>query len=1012
MAFVLVLGLGLPWWLSRRKTGAQPPSDHGGQPRRFPPSSLLQVLAILFIAHGVYAIVNTATQMGPFQFIINPGVLSLPIGVGLWRRREFWRKCAVASVWLGLGLWLMSVSALFTPLQGAWRRAHFIVIPGEHAVTGTGAAVWGLTLLLGTAALLVWTLRTLGRPDFKALFQSPPMRRTGWLEIGLTAAVACLPLLNGWNFVAMRLGAEFPKGPFGQRLNRLMMQRQMEANAQPTVMRTQAAGPFIAQLDHCTVELVAISHPPLTNTACWLPTGELSPEPFPKKEGSSDNYNNSPQERILAFRVTNVGTNGISQPVVRVQNAPGLMPQASTWQPPHTAAPFGTFFQNLANPDATQPLSPTVDISVGIANGAWETALSEGHRQATNAKRTRSDPATGNWALSFQANPLRNGDMGVTCTYSKKSDWETRMVVVNAQGQTTVLSENTTNSAEDQSTAFLDVSAEEFASIKEFRLERRPRQWAQFCQVSLIPKRHSVVTIVPAEVANGPKASATPPSELPNPAAIAEIEKEVASEDRKNGNGSPAAIHPVANTSPKESNYLKFEAGPGVQLQYDVAEKKLTATANPGASGVRVIRKSVEDLQAPAKAFLASRMKLDFSAPVDREQLKVVAEDLAVAERQLQVGVVSPLEYAMIKLTNEVMLAHAKGQYNEAAQLWLDTKAKELVALKNKSQVGVIPPDEYECARLDYESAKAEAAGQDGLAAWFQFRRASLEYGVAEHMSAVGMSTTASATRAKLALKRAAAVPALRAEPPQLCFVAWQEAWQKTQSVAARHPDGSTIKTDEERDWLKSLNPARVDLSKLKLTPQPRVAHLWIAHPLFDDSSVVSLEPVDADGQVIPDGAQGHQTGSYSQPGRGNGFCGWTLRTFAPSETKPLNLRLRYAVGPLERTNTLRVAESTRLNMTLEGDCGINGVGQNAEGQAFIALSYLPARLGARQYQAVAIKKNGEELRATDTSLSGLDGEGLCLAKFTFNVPLEKLEAFTIGTRPVRTQVWSNVVLP
>ncbi len=1262
VAFVLALGLGLPWWLSRRKVEVPPPDGTGRRP--LTPLSLW-IVGLLFVFQGLGSLWDTYVQMGPLNFWFEASVFCLPIGVGLWRLRGFWRKSAVLACWLQLGLCGAAMIAISITSRLSTSPSDFSHKLRSLTVSETQAQAWLPLMVICVAALAVWMIRVLTRPHIKALFQSPPPRRVAWLETGLTVAVACLPLLNVWNYAAMRLGVEYPESSFGQRLSRLMGQNQAGGRMQSINLRSQLSRPFIAQLDHCTVELVAISHPPLTNTACWLPNGELSPEPFPEKEGSSDNYNNSPQERIVAFRVTNVGTNGMSQPIVRVQNAPGLVPQAITWQPPHAAAPVGIFFQNFASPDATKPLSPTVDISIGIANGAWETALSEGHRQATNAKRTRSDPNTGNWMLSFQANPMRNGDMGVTCTYSKKPDWETRMVVVDAQGETTVLTENTTNSGEEQSTAFLDVSAEEFANIKEFRLERRPRQWAQFRQVSLAPGTLTVVDIVSTKLENAQPVN--PPSAIiqPSPNTIAEIEPEVANVGRNNGEGATAANQPSVKAAPVKPNSFEVEASPTAPLKYNwrvkpeaispdlVAEPpqlrfwawqgewrtnflgsahypdgssvanaedlallqqmpppyykaptpfrrlhlwfshplfaaspgsdltlaligpegeltpleavhecstlapsantgelgwcfstfrckemtipygpstlRLTYTLGPFAEkktsdaqmasfdlfpdgaygtglgqdesgvacvtvmvkpenlktkqydvlanlirgeeekgsiigrmwgpelngmvglkfafhaplkdiasitiGSRPIRSQTYSVvfggpgpasegglgqeipseareQAAAKAFLASRMKLDFSVPVDREQLKVVAEDLAVAERQLEVGVVSPLDYAMIKLTNEVMLAQAKGQYNEAAQLWLVTKARELMALKNKSQTGVIPPDEYECARLDFESARAEAGGQDGLAAWYQFRRTSLELDTAKRRTAAGIDTLASESRAKIALKRAAAVPALLAEPPQLCFVAWQEQWQKNQSVAARHADGAAIKTDEERDWLKNLNPPGMDVSKLNLTPQPRLAHLWIAHPLFDDSSVIGLETVDANGQVIPDGAQGHQAGSCSKPDRANGFCGWAVRTFAPGETRPLNLRLRYAVGPLERTNTLRVAESTSLNMTLEGDCGINGVGQNAEGQAFIALSYLPARLGARQYQAVAITKKGEELRARDTSLSALNGDGMCLAKFTFNLPLQKLEAFTLGTRPIRTQVWSNVVMP
>jgi len=40
------------------------------------------------------------------------------------------------------------------------------------------------------------------------------------------------------------------------------------------------------------------------------------------------------------------------------------------------------------------------------------------------------------------------------------------------------------------------------------------------------------------------------------------------------------------------------------------------------------------------------------------------------------------------------------------------------------------------------------------------------------------------------------------------------------------------------------------------------------------------------------------------------------------------------------------------------------------------------------------------------------DGKGLRVERYEFDVPLSDVAKFIIGTRPIRTNEWKNVVLP
>ena len=259
----------------------------------------------------------------------------------------------------------------------------------------------------------------------------------------------------------------------------------------------------------------------------------------------------------------------------------------------------------------------------------------------------------------------------------------------------------------------------------------------------------------------------------------------------------------------------------------------------------------------------------------------------------------------------------------------------------------------------------------------------------------------------------ASSPPDWRADaPPMLRFLAWQDEWKTNQPGAARHPDGSLVTEATELKWLRNVGAGGVSSGR---TPEPRFLHVWFSHPLFDASTFNDVSLLDDTGQVIPDGADGAICGSQQDANAADGKLGWYVRTFSPGPAAVasghVTMRLRYTAGPLEQTN-LVVIPQQKVQATLEGESMLNGVGQTLEGKAFVSIAVNSGKMKARKFGVVAVTKAGQEMAASASESGFADGTGASVAQFTFDMPLADVAKFIIGTRPIRTNEWKNVVLP
>jgi len=256
-------------------------------------------------------------------------------------------------------------------------------------------------------------------------------------------------------------------------------------------MRRLDHAPFLAHLHQGEVELLVIGSQPWTNPVCWRPNGVLSDQPFPKWIGGMDYWAPNLVMKKIAFRIRSESPDGISSPVCRVNEESGVLPESSGFQRSWPREPDDSFMQIIGCPtNATR-----MNISLGIANGPWETVIALPHdgggRSESHGPSTEGEDA---WSASYNAVVGRD-EVAINCTYSgNRTNWASRMVSVDETGKLTEIPQNTSTGSTLLGGILL-VSADEFAHVKEFRLQRRKYQWVEFRDVSLQPGFKTTVMV-------------------------------------------------------------------------------------------------------------------------------------------------------------------------------------------------------------------------------------------------------------------------------------------------------------------------------------------------------------------------------------------------------------------------------------------------------------------------------------------------------------------------------------
>ena len=358
--------------------------------------------------------------------------------------------------------------------DGQWRAIGYLILPGyaEKTVSnslGNQALFWaGLALVSGVVTVCVWP-NSPGKLDWLVyvgvLWGIIYGGRAYQTRAGKSAFVISLVTLALWLMVYV-----FGFRPFGN-FNHAAAANQFSSSQSAHEI---FGPPFVAQLHQAKVELLVLANQPWTNTVGWQPNGQVSAVPFPIHDGNMDSWAEGKVTKKVAFRIWNESPEEMSYPVVRADDASGVSAAGSGLRPAWKRQPVTEFIQLICCPTNAR----MANLSFGLANGAWETAVSLPHKEGGAV-------ALGEWSATCDT---RSGssDVAINCTYSKIEGWESRMVGISESGKLTVIPENSAHASPLPMTGgLLLISTNGFAHIKEYQLQRRKYQWVEFQHVSL-----------------------------------------------------------------------------------------------------------------------------------------------------------------------------------------------------------------------------------------------------------------------------------------------------------------------------------------------------------------------------------------------------------------------------------------------------------------------------------------------------------------------------------------------
>jgi hypothetical protein len=340
-------------------------------------------------------------------------------------------------------------------------------------------------------SLGVWALVVLCRREVRAAFAGDktalasvlhtPARSHAvwpWVVATVMVAVGMLLLIPVVMITVPALARQSPRAEAVRR------GRQAAEQAHSAAAQNQ----FRARMRQGEVELVGLSFHPSTNQPWWRPDGAPCREgPFGLRSHFS-----SPLEwmtREFVVRLTGLPADA-SGPVWKF-DPPGGWAGGEVYVGEQPAP-------DLRGVSASLPKSASaVTVKVGIGMGAWEMVARQvpGGSSITGVGRQGS-----NWVVSFPKAESAEGGARILVVHTVK-DWETRVLAVDKDGQ-----EHPAPSSESSGTdAFTQITAKfpglPLERVKEFQLQVRPYQWAEFQGVALYPKQplagRGVVTFGP-----------------------------------------------------------------------------------------------------------------------------------------------------------------------------------------------------------------------------------------------------------------------------------------------------------------------------------------------------------------------------------------------------------------------------------------------------------------------------------------------------------------------------------
>ena len=265
----------------------------------------------------------------------------------------------------------------------------------------------------------------------------------------------------------------------------------IEAPVRPNV------APFEGAYDQGKVELAVLGPHPSKDRPCWKPNGEPATEwGIPEHGGKSWSAGKVIKEIVVRVHSE---TGLASQPVLRFPEKSGISGMGTSFYQPSVDDPFGpddepftTLIQSIACPPEAQQTT----VLVGVADGGWHNSLSfERHENQLQFGGSKSGGTEGAWEGSVRTTRTTGETVPLSFRYSRRDDYETRLVYERADGKLIRLSGDGSDGGHSLVNSLTTLPVQEFASIRRFHLQSRPYQWIEFRNVSLELGHHTTVEV-------------------------------------------------------------------------------------------------------------------------------------------------------------------------------------------------------------------------------------------------------------------------------------------------------------------------------------------------------------------------------------------------------------------------------------------------------------------------------------------------------------------------------------
>lgn len=139
----------------------------------------------------------------------------------------------------------------------------------------------------------------------------------------------------------------------------------------------------------------------------------------------------------------------------------------------------------------------------------------------------------------------------------------------------------------------------------------------------------------------------------------------------------------------------------------------------------------------------------------------------------------------------------------------------------------------------------------------------------------------------------------------------------------------------------------------------------------------------------------------------------WLCASFSPENhgqvPERIQLHLRYSVGEPERVQ--EVPADFSGSMSLPNGGMLNGLGETPDGRAFLALAANSQEPSERQFIVRAQTTDGRSWESSGSQLTG-PANGFLTARYEFAFPVAVTKKFLVGTRPIRSAFFKDLVLP